>query len=267
MENFKPPPSTRPFDHPYGRFIGPRPQKLAQSYPIRFNCETQPALFLFKCNLFQGRKPGTNYLWFLPHLPIPSLDISTLFRFFLSRWTARKREKRGRGKGRRSQLLHQRVSLSSKFTLFLNIHGPPQQFSNNIFRSLKDLSFLARCIYIDRDEILFPHKFLFLHIRSTIPFLFTYSSVLFSAAMLKNSQSETLYPSFFSISQHYSKHHLIYPYIYAMLCINVSNILSFLKIKLSWLRSFKLLLFSSQFHQLDDPSSKRNHRKLFVEQF
>lgn len=76
-----------------------------------------------------------------------------------------------------------RLSLSSKFTLFLNIHGPPQQFSNNIFRSLKDLSFLARCIYIDRDEILFPHKFLFLHIRSTIPFLFTYSSVLFSAAI------------------------------------------------------------------------------------
>lgn len=117
---------------------------------------------------------------------------------------------------------------------FLEIHSfskyswSPQQFSNNIFRSLKDLSFLARCIYIDRDEILFPHKFLFLHIRSTIPFLFTYSSVLFSAAMLKNSQSETLYPSFFSISQHYSKHHLIYPYIYAMLCINVSNILSFL---------------------------------------
>lgn len=180
---------------------------------------------------FVSRKKTRNYLWFLPHLPIPSLDISTLFRFFLSRWTARKREKRERGKGRRrrrSQLLHQRVSLSSKFTLFLNIHGPPQQFSNNIFRSLKDLSFLARCIYIDRDEILFPHKFLFLHIRSTIPFLFTYSSVLFSAAMFKNSQSETLYPSFFSISQHYSKHHLIYPYIYAMLCINVSNILSFL---------------------------------------
>lgn len=265
MENFKPPPSTRPFDHPYGRFIGPRPQKLAQSYPIRFNCETQPALFLFKCNLFQGRKPGTNYLWFLPHLPIPSLDISTLFRFFLSRWTARKREKRERGKGRRrrrSQLLHQRVSLSSKFTLFLNIHGPPQQFSNNIFRSLKDLSFLARCIYIDRDEILFPHKFLFLHIRSTIPFLFTYSSVLFSAAMFKNSQSETLYPSFFSISQYYSKHRLIYLYI-----CHVSMSQIYCPFYKTFMTSIKLLLFSSQFHQLDDPSSKRNHRKLFVEQF
>lgn len=227
MENFKPPPSTRPFDHPYGRFIGPRPQKLAQSYPIRFNCETQPALFLFKCNLFQGRKPGTNYLWFLPHLPIPSLDISTLFRFFLSRWTARKREKRGRGKGRRSQLLHQRVSLSSKFTLFLNIHGPPNNFPT-ISLDLSRIFLFSRDVYTSIGmkscflinfyfSISVPRFHFYLHIPPS-----------YSRPQFKNSQSETLYPSFFSISQHYSKHHLIYPYIYAMLCINVSNILSFL---------------------------------------
>ena len=132
---------------------------------------------------------------------------------------------------------------------------PPTIFSNNIFRSLKDLSFLARCIYIDRDEILFPHKFLFLHIRSTIPFLFTYSSVLFSAAMFKNSQSETLYPSFFSISQYYSKHRLIYLYI-----CHVSMSQIYCPFYKTFMTSIKLLLFSSQFHQLDDPSSKRNNK-------
>lgn len=132
---------------------------------------------------------------------------------------------------------------------------PPTIFSNNIFRSLKDLSFLARCIYIDRDEILFPHKFLFLHIRSTIPFLFTYSSVFILGRNLKNSQSETLYPSFFSISQYYSKHRLIYLYI-----CHVSMSQIYCPFYKTFMTSIKLLLFSSQFHQLDDPSSKRNNK-------
>lgn len=185
-------------------------------------------MFLFKCNLFQGRKPGTNYLWFLPHLPIPSLDISTLFRFFLFRRTARKR-KREKGGGEEEEEEEESVTPPrlSKFALFLNIHGP-QQFSNDIFRSLEDLSFLPRfSMYIhDRDEILFSHKFLFLDIHSTILSLSILPS--YSPPHCSNSQSTILYPLFFSINKHHSKHRLIYVfiYIYVMPRINVSNISS-----------------------------------------
>lgn len=169
-------------------------------------------MFLFKCNLFQGRKPGTNYLWFLPHLPIPSLDISTLFRFFLFRRTARKR-KREKGGGEEEEGESVTPPRLSKFALFLNIHGP-QQFSNDIFRSLEDLSFLPRfSMYIrDRDEILFSHKFLFLDIHSTILSLSILPS--YSPPHCSNSQSTILYPLFFSINKHHSKHRLIYLYIY-----------------------------------------------------
>lgn len=77
----------------------------------------------------------------------------------------------------------------------------------------------------------------------------------YSRPQFKNSQLETLYPSFFSISQYYSKHRLIYLYI-----CHVSMSQIYCPFYKTFMTSIKLLLFSSQFHQLDDPSSKRNNK-------